>query len=370
MTATAQQTKPTTTTAAKPSDTPILDKILSEGVTYKTFGTERDVHLVGREAYEAFALPTTSGKMPTRAHLSTFLKTCEASRLDPWARDAFLIGYDTQSGPVFNTIVAHQSFLKRAEVNKAYRGMESGVIVRTVKERDEAGEPIKFGTEIIEREGDFVDIDEIVIGGWAKVYREDRTIPCYRRARLSIYTTGKSRWKADPGGMICKVAEADALRSSFPNVLGGLYISEEFDKDEASGEATYKPPIEEPKRKSDKTKEAPAETLPPVAETPAPVEEPTDERQTLETALAENLDADPVETKPNANHPNRGIAESKTEKMLAGIAKCKNHEQLKAVQAKCKPVLDSMKKDGFTDLLATVAQAFKDCEDLIEMDLT
>ncbi len=49
-----------------------------------------------------------------------------------------------------------------------------------------------------------------------------------RKVRLDRFYKPFGVWLDDAAGMICKCAEADALRSSFPTMLGGLYMREEL----------------------------------------------------------------------------------------------------------------------------------------------
>ena len=150
---------------------------------------------------------------------------CLARRSNPLEGDSFLIGYDGKDGPTFSLITAHQAFLKRAELNPEYDGMESGVIV----EQD---------GKLAELEGDFYSDGQIVKGGWARVHFKNRKIPMYKRVRLARFQKAFGVWQDDPGGMITKCAEADALRSSFPTMLGGLYLREEVAPSEPSKTTT------------------------------------------------------------------------------------------------------------------------------------
>jgi hypothetical protein len=54
-----------------------------------------------------------------------------------------------------------------------------------------------------------------------------------KRIKLGTFNKGRSVWQTNPAGMIVKCAEADALRSSFPTELGGLYLQGEVQTDEA-----------------------------------------------------------------------------------------------------------------------------------------
>lgn len=160
------------------------------------------------------ASKTTSGQEASDTDCMKFIMLCKSRGLNPFEGDAYLQGYDSKDGPKFSLITAHQAFLKRAEAHVAYDGMESGVVVNV-------------DGEIQEYQGDMILDGHLLIGGWAKVYRKDRTHPTYRRVALKTFDTKRSRWEKDPAGMIVKCAEADALRSTFPNSLAGLYMQPE-----------------------------------------------------------------------------------------------------------------------------------------------
>lgn len=201
--------KPTTVVA-------VADKPME----FVPFGGKDPVKLSIAIVRRLIAVNTKTGKAPTDDDCIRFMMLCSAKRLNPFESDAYLIGYDTQDGPKFSLITAHQAFLKRAEANPEYDGMESGVIVM----RD---------GKLVDVEGDFHLDGDTIVGGWAVVHFKNREFPMKKRIRLARFNTGKSQWAKDPAGMICKCAEADALRSSFPTLLGGLYLNEEMDNEPA-----------------------------------------------------------------------------------------------------------------------------------------
>ena len=234
MTQQTQQTNGRTTEANEAATLKSkVDAILDNTVTYRPFMGDADISLTPRTIMGYFAKPTRQGHMPTPQQAAKFVMLCKARALNPWEGDAFIVGYDTNDGPEFNLITAHQAFLKRAEVHPEYDGMESGATVK-----------LPDGT-IVDQQGDFFDEGQAIVGGWARVYFKTRKIPTYRRVKLSTFNTGRSRWQKDPAGMIVKVAEADALRSSFPTKLGGMYLREEFDA--TAHEAQAKTPVAMPR---------------------------------------------------------------------------------------------------------------------------
>lgn len=248
MTAQAQQTNGKTTAQAAPPKSQV-DAILDNTVTYRPFMADSDITLTPRTIMGYFAKPTKQGHLPTPQQAAKFVMLCKARALNPWEGDAFIVGYDTQDGPEFNLITAHQAFLKRAEIHPEFDGMESGVTVKLAN------------GELIDQPGDYVDEGQTLVGGWARVHFKNRKIPTYRRVKLATYSTGRSRWNKDAAGMIVKVAEADSLRSSFPTKLGGIYLREEFDA--VAHDATAKPTIAMPR--------AVGEPAPPSAPTPEQV---------------------------------------------------------------------------------------------------
>lgn len=194
-----------------------LAKTETKGVMeYVPHGAADKIKLSIEMVKNLIAVPTKSGKTCTDRDAIKFMAMCQAKRLNPYEGDAYLVGYDSGGTAVFSLITAHQAFLKRAEVNADYDGMLSGIIVE-----EEDG-------QIHEIEGDFYLPTQKVLGGWAKVFHKHRTHPTYRKIRLERFNSGYAQWKEDAAGMICKCAEADALRSTFPTMLGGLYMQGEI----------------------------------------------------------------------------------------------------------------------------------------------
>ena len=187
---------------------------------YVPFGADEKIKLSFDLILRWLAVKTAKGAVPGEQDLMKFLMTCKARKLNPFDGDAFLVGYDGKDGPVFSTIVAHQAFLKRAETHPEFDGMESGVIVQ-------------IGDTTHELVGDFYPDGARLLGGWATVFFVNRRHPMTKRLRLATFDKGRSLWKTNPEGMIVKCAEADALRSSFAQLIGGMYLREEMDAGQA-----------------------------------------------------------------------------------------------------------------------------------------
>lgn len=254
------------------SNTQVAKQSETRAMEYVPFGAADKIKLTVAIIRDLVAVPSKSGKLPTEGDCIKFMMMCQAKRLNPFEGDAFLLGYDGHNGAKFSLVTAHQTYLKRAETSVDYDGMLSGVII------EEDG-------EIREVEGDFHTKEQKILGGWAKVYHKKRQYPTYRRIRLERFSKGYGQWQEDAAGMICKCAEADALRSTFPTMLGGLYMKQEVQEvqtavvEEAPKFELLKPAPEKPVET--RTRRAKPEPAPEPSSQPAgpgaasPAEEPS-----------------------------------------------------------------------------------------------
>ena len=143
-----------------------------------------------------------------------FMELCRSQRLNPFKREAFLVKY---GGNPASMITAEVVFERRANAHPSYRGIEHGVVYL-----DKDGNVCKReGTATYRAAG------EVLIGGWARVHRTDRT-DSYAEVSLDEYNKNQSVWKTMPGVMISKCAKATALRLAFPSDFQGMYLSEEM----------------------------------------------------------------------------------------------------------------------------------------------
>lgn len=219
-----QRTRLATSTQAAPSKSE-LERLLEKehkSVQYVPFGQQDPIKLTVQIVQDLLAIKTKKGRTCSERDARRFVYLCQAQRLNPFAGDAYLVGYDNRDDvAVFSLIVSHLAYLKRAEASPEYEGMESGIII------------LAENGELIQREGDFCLANENVVGGWAIVHRKGRK-PMIRKASIEAmrppYETpfwGKLKAPAQ----IVKVAEGDALRSTFPTLLGGLYTGDELSLD-------------------------------------------------------------------------------------------------------------------------------------------
>lgn len=120
----------------------------------------------------------------TDAECKIFLETCKQYKLNPFTKEAYLIHYDNKNDDTASTIVLGKNcYMQMAERNPNFDGFEAGVIVLTAD------------GQLLNREGSIVydgDGGETLLGGWAKVYRKDRTRASYEEVKLTEYVTGAS----------------------------------------------------------------------------------------------------------------------------------------------------------------------------------
>ncbi len=203
----------------------LFQKLLQQKHTYTPFGESEEMTLTPWHVQKFLAVPTKQGHLPTVQDCVKFCIMCRQRQLNPWAGDCYMIGYDTNDGPKFSVVTAIQALLSRAELNTAFDGMESGVVVQ----RADILADGKATQVIEERQGDLTYTGETLLGGWCRIYRKDRKVNFYQRLKLSTYAKTTPMWRQDGAGMICKCAEAGALRQAFPSVIGGLYLRDEIE---------------------------------------------------------------------------------------------------------------------------------------------
>ena len=153
-----------------------------------------------------------------------YLMMCKANHLNPFNKESYLIKYGQQPATM---VVGKEAYMKRANAHPQYDGMDDGIVV-IVKETG----------EMIYRKGAITIEGEQIIGGWAEVYRKDRSRSTRVEVSFAEYAGRKKdgslngQWSSKPATMIRKVAQVQALREAFPDTLGGLYTADEQGVDE------------------------------------------------------------------------------------------------------------------------------------------
>jgi len=193
-----------------------LAKTQKGEIVYTPLGEAHEIKISKNIIQKHIAKKTKSGQVPGDSDIYRFMALCKARELNPFLDDAYLLGYDTKDGPVYNIITAKSAMDKRADLHHEFDGYESGICVLADGKLDQ-------------REGAVHMLGEEIVGAWCSVYRKDRSRPVTHSINRMPYDSGKSRWAIDPAGMLIKCAEAGALRKAFPNIYQGLYLEEEID---------------------------------------------------------------------------------------------------------------------------------------------
>ncbi|WP_051575186.1 phage recombination protein Bet [Sporolactobacillus terrae] len=152
----------------------------------------------------------------TSQEIVMFMNLCKFQKLNPFLNEAYLVKFN---GAPAQIITSKEAFMKRAEANEHYSGLEAGIIVER-------------GGELVNIEGAIKLPTDKLIGGWAKVHRDDRNVPTTVQISLSEFTKGQATWNKMPMNMIRKTAIVNAMREAFPGTLGSMYTQEESDESE------------------------------------------------------------------------------------------------------------------------------------------
>jgi len=161
----------------------------------------------------------------TAQETAVFLKTCQSLQLNPFANEIYLIKYS--EGDKAAMVIAIDSYLKAGEGNPNYDGHEAGVVLK-----DSTGKlEFREGSLLLDEEKDKL------VGGFAKVYRKDRTRPFYmavNKAECIRHTKDGHLtrfWAIEKQpSMLRKTALKRALVEAFPQLFSGAYSTAEFEE--------------------------------------------------------------------------------------------------------------------------------------------
>lgn len=271
-----------------------FERLLSKegrSTEYVPFGATDPIRLSIKIVQDVIAVPTKAGRTCSDRDAIKFIAMCQTQRLNPFAGDAWLVGYDTFEKSTqtyvarFSLITSYFAFLKRAEVSPDYEGMESGIVID------------KGDGQIEDRETEFVLPGEKCVGGWCRVYRKNRK-PTFRRLSVEAMRPGYETpfWSPEKApGQIEKCAQADALRMAFPTVLGGLFIDGELS-------AAIERLVPEARKIAQFDSKALVDTVPPAApNTPPAAAAPSSKPEAEDDGdLGPQTQPTPAATKPEA----------------------------------------------------------------------
>ena len=220
------QPKPQPKVEAKPQPQPKVEAKQQPAVQpqqqAKLQVTDKDIvtyEVAGQEVKLSYSIVrkylTKGNADVTDQELVQFISVCKFNKLNPFLNEAYLIKFKSARGDGnAQMIVSKEALFKRAEACEQYDGIEAGIIVLR-------------GDNVVELEGCFRQAKDVLLGGWAKVYRKDRRVPTVSKVNLSEYDKANSIWNEKKATMISKIAKVQALREAFPSQLGAMYAKEE-----------------------------------------------------------------------------------------------------------------------------------------------
>jgi phage recombination protein Bet len=186
---------------------------MSTAVKQETTLTDEQIELI----------KTAIARGATDAELQMFVQTCKRMRLDPFARQIFLVKrWDSAlKRDVATTQVSIDGFRLIAERTHQYRGQT---------EPQWCGRDGKWSTV-------WLDTETPPAAARVGVHREGFHEPLYRVALWGAYACYTkdgdltAMWRQHGVNQLLKCAEALALRAAFPNELSGVYTGDELPAD-------------------------------------------------------------------------------------------------------------------------------------------
>lgn len=202
-----------------------------------------------------------------------FVAQCQRSGLDPLLRQAYCVPRETKGPkvknpdgsdkleqwsdkswhPVFEKITKYEfqpsrdGMLVRANRFPDFLGLQASEVyaedeIKITYSEDGALSSVLHSFNPAKRKGSLV-------GAWARVARQGK-LPVLVWVDFAAFVQNSPLWKGKPAVMICKVAEATALRKAYPEAFGGLYIAGERPDDgqaeEPEAEASPVPRLTRP----------------------------------------------------------------------------------------------------------------------------
>lgn len=169
-----------------------------------------------------------------------FMKICEARGLNPFIGDAYPIKYSSDPMAIVTSI---DFFRKRARAQEDCKGWQKGIIVQ-------GKEGIKYTHGLILK-------GEELVGGWFEATPEGWKVPFKLEVNLAGYLRYKKIYEGnkiigqeltrfwEPENqptMIAKVAEAQGLRTLWPDQFQQLFAEEEIEGKISNGAIDITPP--------------------------------------------------------------------------------------------------------------------------------
>jgi phage recombination protein Bet len=153
----------------------------------------------------------------TDVEFSCLVQLGKATQLNPFMREIWAVKY-TQ-GKAASIFIGRDGYRKAAQRDRDYEYHQ----VNAVYSKDE----FKICNDEITHTYGFSNRGDLV-GAYCIVKRKSSAKPTYVLVTMDEYNQRQSLWKDKPETMIKKVAEAQALRQAFQDLLAGTYSDAEL----------------------------------------------------------------------------------------------------------------------------------------------
>ena len=162
----------------------------------------------------------------TDQELYLYMGLCKSRGLNPFIRDCYLIKYGSNDAAAI--IVSIDYYRKRARAQADCKGWRCGIVV------------LNRENEIENREGCIILDGETLLGGWFEALPDGYTYAMKKVVPLARYIKRTKEGKVtrfwseeNQPEQICKVAESQGLRATWPDEFQGLYTDAERESMEA-----------------------------------------------------------------------------------------------------------------------------------------
>ena len=206
-----------TATNPQPSATPQHELSVSNGTDYSIMTKSGEILDLSPETVKAYICDNL-----TPVEFNYFFSVCKAYELNPFLKDIYAIKFGNQPATF---VIDYKVMQQAADNNPTFDGLKVGIVYLD-----------KNGIAQ-EREGAYILPGETLVAGWCDVFRKDRT---HANRTYALYSENvkltkegnpNTNWANKPVFMIVKVAKAQALRETFPNMFSNnTYVNEEFDE--------------------------------------------------------------------------------------------------------------------------------------------
>lgn len=182
--------------------------------------TQADINIWEDKTYLA-EIRNTIAPMLSEMEFQMLVGVGRATQLNPFLREIWAIKYGSSAAQIF---IGRDGYRKAAQRHPQYDYHQVDAVYSNDEFFVKNGE-VNHSYTLKDRGS--------LLGAYCIVKRKNAEKPTYVFVELKEYHLGQSVWKTKPATMIKKVAEMNALRAAFQDILGGTYGEEEIQqKDE------------------------------------------------------------------------------------------------------------------------------------------